>query len=123
MNKTEDSCIRGCANVTMINKGINQLVKLSPQFKDMSKLFNLLGNETRLKILFLIKEESNICVCDLSDILGISISAISQQLSKLRNGGILESNKQGQTIFYSISKEFYPTIDQYLKVELSLKTT
>jgi len=120
MEKTENTCIRGCANVDMINRGINQLAMLLPQFNDMSKLFNLLGNDTRLKILYLIKNEKDICVCDLSDILNLSVSAISQQLSKLKNGGILESKKQGQTIFYSISKNFDPILNQYLKVDLNL---
>lgn len=62
----------------------------------------LAGNEVRLKILFLIYEENELCPCDLSDILGMSIPAVSQHLRKLRDGGLIESRREGQTIFYKL---------------------
>ena len=43
---------------------------------------------------------------DLSDILGMNISAISQHLRKLKDGKIIISKKTGQTIFYSMSTEY-----------------
>ena len=122
MKKTEETCIRGCANVDMINRGINQLNEQSFHFNKMSDLFKLLGNETRLKIIYLIKNENDICVCDLSDILGLSVSAISQQLNKLKQGNILKSRKEGQTIYYSVSHDFKPMISQYFGAEFNLKT-
>ena len=42
------------------------------------------GNSVRLKILYLLFEEKRLCVCDLSDILGMNISAISQHLRKIK---------------------------------------
>ena len=102
MNKTEETCIRGCANVNLINRSIQTIDKLQGQIEKTASILNLTGNETRLKILLLIKNEEKVCVCDLSDILGISVSAISQQLRKLKEGGLLESYKEGQTIYYHI---------------------
>ncbi|WP_431217102.1 ArsR family transcriptional regulator [Puia sp. P3] len=46
----------------------------------------LAGNEVRLKILHLLEEEKELCPCDLSDMLGMSIPAISQHLRKMKDG-------------------------------------
>ncbi|WP_425291189.1 ArsR family transcriptional regulator [Spirosoma linguale] len=46
-------------------------------------MLNLAGNENRLKLIYLLKEEADLCVCDLSDILGMTIPAASQHLRKL----------------------------------------
>lgn len=110
MKKTEENCIRGCANVNLINKGISEINELSEQVELTAKILSLAGNETRLKILYLIKTEKKVCVCDLSDILGISVSAISQQLRKLKDGNLLKSTKEGQTIYYHI----YPVAEEML---------
>lgn len=114
MIKTVESCIRECANVEMINRG-HQLIKENEEKLDeFSAILNLLGNSTRLKIIYLIRQEEKICVCDLSDILNFSISAISQQLKKLKDLKVLSSVKDGQTIYYSIHPKHKNTIDSIL---------
>jgi len=116
MKKTEETCIRGCADVSLINRSIQELSELDRKIQQVSTILGLTGNETRLKILYLIKTEKKVCVCDLSDILGVSISAVSQQLSKLRNGGILVSSKEGQTIYYFIAPNFIKTVDHIFEL-------
>ena len=111
MKKTEENCIRGCANVTLINRGILEVDNLSEQIERTAEILNLVGNETRLKIILLIKNEQKICVCDLSDILGISVSAISQQLRKLKDSNLLRNEKEGQTIYYYI----HPSSEEILE--------
>jgi len=105
MKKTEENCIRGCANVNLINRGIQEVNDFSEEIEKVAQVLNLVGNETRLKILLIIKNEQKVCVCDLSDILGISVSAISQQLRKLKDSKLLKSEKEGQTIYYHIHPE------------------
>ena len=85
MDKIEENCIRGCTDIGLINKGIQDLNGMSDEIELTANILNLVGNETRLKILLLIKNEKKVCVCDLSDILGTSVSAISQQLKKLKD--------------------------------------
>jgi len=117
MIKSGDTCVRSCADVDLINRNI-EAVKTQTEYLTLkAKLFNLLGNETRLNIVYIIKNEKSVCVCDLSDILGYSISAISQQLKKLKLGGILINQKENQTIFYSI----HPDIDLILTELLNLQ--
>lgn len=116
MTKTEENCIRGCANVNLINRGINEMEEFAQQVELTAKILNLAGNETRLKILYLIKKEKKVCVCDLSDILEISVSAISQQLRKLKDGNLLRSEKEGQTIYYYISPTSEETVAHIFEI-------
>lgn len=103
--KTKNTCIRTCPDVEMINSGRIILEENLKSISAIAKTLSLTGNETRLKILFLIYKKQQVCVCDLSDMLDISISAISQQLKKLKLGGLISDNKVGKTIYYSISNE------------------
>jgi len=103
--KTGESCVRGCADVNKINNCITLLDDVSDSVLAIAKIMNLAGNETRLKILYLIYKEKDICVCDLSDVLGFSVSAISQQLKKLKEGKLINDQKVGKTIYYSINDE------------------
>ena len=114
--KTKENCIRDCANVNLINRGINKLEEISNDIFRTSQILNLAGNETRLKILYLVKTESKVCVCDLSDILGISISAISQQLRKLKDSHLLRIEKVGQTIYYHINTEAADIIEHIFRL-------
>lgn len=119
MPKTEDTCIRARANVDMINRNIDQLKELREDIFATCHLLDLAGNETRFKMLFLIKNNQRLCVCDMSDILGVSISAVSQQLSKLKKGGLLSRSKEGQTIYYSIAPQFTDKLDQLFIIHSS----
>lgn len=96
------SCIRLFADKVQIENCRRMLHDNKKELKKLSKIFSLTGNEVRLKILFLLEEEHELCPCDLSDILGMSIPAISQHLRKLKDGGMVESRREGQTIFYSL---------------------
>ena len=68
--------------------------------ENLADLLTVAGNETRLKILFLLAQETELCVCDMADVTGMSVSSISHQLSKLRAHGLIAKRREGQTIFY-----------------------
>ena len=99
------SCIRVFADKVQIDNCRETLQSNQNAFKALSGTLALAGNEVRLKILFLLEEESELCPCDLSDILGMSIPAVSQHLRKLKDGSMIEGRRDGQTIFYSLKKE------------------
>ncbi len=101
MTKT---CIRVYADEQQINQCTQDIEKVGEAISRIARVLNLAGNEVRLKILFLLDKESKMCPCDLSDILGMTVPAISQHLRKLKDAGLVETNKAGQTIFYSISE-------------------
>jgi DNA-binding transcriptional ArsR family regulator len=100
------TCIRVFADINQIKACKEKISHVDESAEHLANSLNLAGNGVRLKILFLLQEEGQHCVCDLSDILGMNISAISQHLRKLKDGKIITSKKTGQTIFYSMSTEY-----------------
>ena len=70
----------------------------------------------RLKILYLLFEEKRLCVCDLSDILGMNISAISQHLRKMKDRNLLETERDAQTIFYSLTTEYDNMLNPFFEI-------
>ena len=99
MSKT---CIRVLADPVQIKECKESLNQLDNQLDQATQIFNLSGNPMRLKILFLLHKEGEMCPCDLSDILDISVGGVSQHLRKLKDGKLVKDKKVGQTVFYSL---------------------
>jgi len=97
------SCIREEKNQYKIDQYENLLKDNATDFNQLSKIVGLIGNEVRLKLVWLINED-RFCVCDLADILQMSVPAISQHLRKLKDVGIVETFREKQTIYYSITE-------------------
>ena len=108
------SCIRVFADVAQIKQCKTEIDRVAPTIASIARALSLSGNEVRLKILYLLSKESQLCPCDLSDILGMTVPAISQHLKKLREGGLVVSEKVGQTVFYSLHKENLNVINPIL---------
>ncbi len=100
-----NTCIRLYADPVQIKACKEKVENTTNAFSQMSAVLSLAANDVRLKILYMLEEERELCPCDLSDILGMSIPAISQHLRKMKDGGIIQSRKEGQTIFYSLKPE------------------
>lgn len=113
MKEDNNSCIRVFADIDHINACKTRMGKVNETIKTLADVLSLAGNEVRLKILFLLHEEQNLCVCDLSDVLGMNVSAISQHLRKLKDGNIIKSKKTGQTIFYFLNPEVAHLLQPY----------
>lgn len=100
-----DTCIRLLADPIQINQCKSMLSENQESFNRISEALSLAGNEVRLKILYLLSVEKQLCPCDLSDILGMTIPAVSQHLRKLKDGRVIEGRRVGQTIFYSLRQD------------------
>ena len=68
---------------------------------NITQTFKALSDETRLRILSLMKE-GEICVCDIAESLGMSQPNISFHLSMLREVGLIKDRKNGRWIHYSL---------------------
>ena len=110
------TCIRLQADIEQINSCREKLKTNSKSFFQLGQVLALASNEVRLKILFLLEEENELCPCDLSDILGMRIPAVSQHLRKLKDGNIVEARKQGQTIFYTLRSEHMKLLRPFFKI-------
>jgi len=110
-----NTCIRLFADLEQINNCKDKLKFAQKSVSQLSNILVLAGNEARLKILYLLEEEKELCPCDLSDILGMSVPAVSQHLHKLKDGNIVETRKEGQTIYYSLTKENLKILKPFFK--------
>lgn len=111
-----NSCIRQQADIEQINRCKDRVLELNDSFDYLSNGLELAGNTVRLKILFLLYEEKRLCVCDISDVLGMTISAVSQHLRKLKDRNLVETDRETQTIFYSLTKEYEKLLKPFFKI-------
>lgn len=81
--------------------------------KDISTIFKSLDDETRLRILALLFEEDELCVCYLVAVLQLPQSTVSRHLSLLKSAGWLIDRREGVWIYYSICRSLAP-IQQFL---------
>ncbi len=67
-----------------------------------AELFKVLGVETRIRIIELLKQKGALCVNEMSEALGISPSAVSQHLKVLKYAGLVRSERKGYWIPYEV---------------------
>jgi DNA-binding transcriptional ArsR family regulator len=82
---------------------VRQSLEATPDIEETADLMNLAGNSTRLKLLYLLDNMKELCVCDLAEMLGVSVSAVSQHLSKLKAYGLVAPRRDAQTIYYRLT--------------------
>ena len=68
----------------------------------MTAFFKVFGDRNRIRILFALMQ-SEMCVCDLTDILDMSQTAISHQMKTLRDVRLVKFRKEGKHVFYSLN--------------------
>lgn len=71
---------------------------------DLAELFKVFGDTTRIKILYALLE-SELCVGDIAQILGLSQSAVSHQLRILKDSKLVKFRRNGKIIFYSLDDD------------------
>ncbi len=76
---------------------------------DLAELFKIFGDSTRIKILYVLFE-SEMCVCDIAKLLGMTQSAISHQLRALKQSKLVKYRREGKTVFYSLADGHVRTI-------------
>ena len=75
--------------------------------RELAQVFKLLSDETRLRILFYLAQNSEIHVTDLCNRLGQSQPAVSHHLALLRVSGLIESRREGKHNFYSVRTDHF----------------
>ena len=76
------------------------------QLEEMRVLFSALADRTRLKVLHALKDGEELCVCDVAHVLGMSVSAASHHLRKMRDLKILKYRNDGKMACYSLRDRF-----------------
>lgn len=73
-------------------------------FADAATFFKVMGDGTRFKILWAL-DKRELCVCDLAKLLGMSTSAVSHQLARLRENKLVTNRREGKNVFYTIADD------------------
>ena len=76
---------------------------------DLAELFKVFGDSTRIRILYVLFE-SEMCVCDIAELLNMSQSAISHQLRVLKQARLIRSRREGKTVFYALADDHVRTL-------------
>lgn len=86
-----------------IRNSQKELEKISQEIEEKSSFHYLGSDPTRLKIIFLLKIHRELCPTDFSQILKISMSAVSHQLSLLGKAGLVKKVKMGKMVCYTLT--------------------
>lgn len=76
---------------------------------DLAELFRVFGDTTRIKILYALFE-SELCVSDIAQAVGLSQSAVSHQLRVLKASKLVKFRRNGKTVFYSLDDDHVRTM-------------
>ena len=79
------------------------IASLARNASDAAQLLKLLANKSRLQILCQLAISREVSVGELADEVGLSQSALSQHLAKMRDEGLLATRREAQSVFYRIS--------------------
>jgi len=68
----------------------------------LAEMFRILGDPTRVRILYSLLEAGELCVCDIGAIVGTSETKVSQAMRILRAAGIVRNRRSGRNVFYRL---------------------
>ena len=71
----------------------------------VAQLFKALGDENRAKIAYSLCQDGELCVCDISNVIGTSVATASHHLRTLHKQGIVKYRKEGKLAFYSLDDD------------------
>ena len=94
-------CEDNCIHIDRLEKVREKLPDVDELY-DLAELFKVFGDSTRIKILYALFE-AELCVCDISKLLGLTQSAVSHQLRVLKGSRLVKFRKEGKTVFYSLA--------------------
>lgn len=95
----------GCCDEVKVHEDLVKAVTLQmpddESLYDLAELFKVFGDTTRIRILYTLFE-SEMCVCDIAEVLNMTQSAISHQLKVLKQAKLVKNRREGKQIIYSL---------------------
>lgn len=96
-----DSCAVSAVDSSRVEAVSPALIDLDAA-GDLAGMFRLLGDPTRVRILFALLEAGELCVCDIAAVVDTSETKVSQAMRLLRNAGVVRNRRDGRNIFYRL---------------------
>lgn len=101
MAQSDDKCAVPCYKEELVSRLREDLPPVS-LLHDMAGMFGILADVTRLRILLALSSTEELCVCDVANVVGLSLSATSHQLRKLRDAGAVIHRNDGRMVYYRL---------------------
>ncbi|MBQ9411639.1 MAG: winged helix-turn-helix transcriptional regulator [Oscillospiraceae bacterium] len=79
------------------------------ELAEMAELFKVFGDSTRIRILYILSQ-TELCVCDIASVLGMTQPAVSYQLKVLKQARLVRSRREGKTVYYALDDGHVGTI-------------
>ncbi|MBQ5319817.1 MAG: helix-turn-helix transcriptional regulator [Oscillospiraceae bacterium] len=105
-NHEHDAC---CETHTKVVEKVARELPDEEILYDVAELFKVFGDSTRVRIICALFE-SEMCVCGIAEVLGMTQSAISHQLRVLKQARLVKYRREGKTVFYSLADAHIKTI-------------
>jgi len=99
--RQSDICAIPCFDHDRVARVRKSLATEQAGLPELAEFYKLLGNTTRLKILLALMD-GELCVCDVANVLGLSMAATSHQLKLLRDRGWLSKRDDGKMVYYQL---------------------
>lgn len=99
--QTIDLCSVECQHPEVIQHVVKNLPD-QVVLENLAELFKTLGDPTRARILWALSVHE-MCVCDLTNVMGMSQSAVSHQLRLLKQAKLVRSRRDGRVVYYSMA--------------------
>jgi ArsR family transcriptional regulator, lead/cadmium/zinc/bismuth-responsive transcriptional repressor len=116
MNKN-DTCEIYCYDEEKVNRIQGDLLKVD--ISSVAKMLKAIADENRAKITYALCQEEELCVCDIANIIGITVANASHHLRTLHKQGLVKFRKEGKLAFYSLDDEH---VKQIMMIALAHKS-
>jgi len=94
-----------CEVVCVDEEKVRAIKAQMEELQGVQQLFKALADGTRLKIIYALTLEEELCVCDVANIIGSTVATASHHLRFLRDIGLAKHRKEGKLVFYSLQDE------------------
>ena len=109
-----DTCEVFCYDEEKVNR-IQEDIE-TVDISGASQMLKSIANENRAKIIYALCQDEELCVCDIANILGVTVANASHHLRILYKEGIVTFRKEGKLAFYSLEDQH---IKQIMKIALT----
>jgi DNA-binding transcriptional ArsR family regulator len=99
----KDGCLVRVVHLDRVEKARREIIS-ERELDRLSLTYKVLGDPNRLKIVMALKNVE-MCVCDMAAFTGLSESAVSHQLRRLKDLALVKSRRDGQIIYYALDDE------------------
>lgn len=96
-----DRCVETRIDEGRVEAVASSLVSVEEAI-DLAEMFRLLGDPTRVRILFALLEAGELCVCDIAAVVGANETKVSQAMRLLRGAGAVRNRRDGRNVFYRL---------------------